>query len=112
MKQAQSTNRVDGTWVLKWKKVRKDMNGVRTWMRIIKARLTARGFKDTQACVDRINTYSGTATKWAQRAINAHAAQTGYILLSMGISASFLTGLSYHKNRMAMLWILRSLCKE
>ena len=39
MPRNKSTNRVDGTWVLKWKKVRKEINGQNTWVRIIKARL-------------------------------------------------------------------------
>ena len=97
MKRALATNKVDGTWVLKWKKVRKDINGTPTWVRIIKARLTARGFKDMQAYTDQVKTYSGTATKWAQRAINAHAAQTGYTLFSMDISAAFLKGLTFEE---------------
>ena len=81
--------------MLNWKKVRKEMNGVLTWVRIIKARLTARGFRVMQAFTDKIKTCSGTATKWAQRAINAHAAQTGYLLFSMDISVAFLKGLPF-----------------
>ena len=49
MPRSKARNKVDGTWVLKWKKVRKEVNGKSTWVRTIKARLTARGFKDTQA---------------------------------------------------------------
>ena len=90
-------NKVDGTWVLKWKKVRKEVNGKRTWVRIIKARLTARGFKDAQAFEENIKTYSGTASKWSQRAVNAHAAQMQYTLFSMDISAAFLKGMTYKK---------------
>ena len=39
MPRRKATNKVDGTWVLKWKKVRKEVNGTMTWIRIIKARL-------------------------------------------------------------------------
>ena len=42
-------NKVDGIWVLKWKKVRNEINGKLSWARIVKARLTARGFKAMQA---------------------------------------------------------------
>ncbi len=92
MKRSKAQNKVDGTWVLKWKKVRTADN---EWNKIIKARLTARGFKDMQAFSDKINTYSGTATKWSQRMINAHAAQNDYVLFSMDISAAFLKGLTF-----------------
>ena len=78
-------NRVDGTCVLKWKKIRKDNK----WLKIVKARLTARGFKDMQAYAEQIKTYSGTATKWAQRAVNARAAQEQHTLFSFDISAAF-----------------------
>eukprot|EP00975_Prorocentrum_lima_P002291 500281-Prorocentrum_lima.AAC.1 len=42
-----------------------------------------------------IKTYSGTATKWAQRAVNAFAAQNNYMLFSMDISAAFLKGMTF-----------------
>eukprot|EP00975_Prorocentrum_lima_P030600 6419426-Prorocentrum_lima.AAC.1 len=48
-----------------------------------------------QAFEEHIETYSGTATKWAQRAVNAFAAQTGYTLSSMDISAAFLKGMTF-----------------
>ena len=48
-----------------------------------------------QAFHDIINTYSGTASKWPHRAINAHAAQTGYALFSMDSSAACLKCMAY-----------------
>ena len=45
----QARNVLDSRWVLKWKKV--------DGMRVIKARLTARGFKDKQA--EEVSTYAG-----------------------------------------------------
>eukprot|EP00975_Prorocentrum_lima_P070132 12930256-Prorocentrum_lima.AAC.1 len=48
-----------------------------------------------QASAENIKTFSGTATKWAQRVVNAHAAQTGYTLFSMDISAAFLTCMTF-----------------
>ena len=88
---------MDGAWVLKWKKVRKEVNGISTWIRIIKARLTARGFKDVQAFAENVTTYSGTASTWAQRLVNQHAAQFQHELFSMDISAAFLKGMAYQK---------------
>ena len=81
MPRSKARNKVDGTWVLKWKKVRKEVDGKSTWVKIIKARLTARGFKDMHAFSDNVTTYSGTASKWAQRMINQHAAQFEHQLL-------------------------------
>ena len=42
MLRSKARSGVDGTWALKWKIVRKDINGVSTWVKIIKARLAAR----------------------------------------------------------------------
>ena len=97
MSRSKAKNRVDGTWVLKWKKVRKEIEGKNSWVRIVKARLTARGFKDLQAFRDDVTTYSGTASKWAQRMVNQHAAQFEYEIFSMDISAAFLKGMTYEK---------------
>ena len=62
---------------------------------MIKARLTARGFKGVQAFSDDHQTYSGTASKWGQREINIMAANTGYRLFPMDISAAFLTRMTF-----------------
>eukprot|EP00975_Prorocentrum_lima_P044537 9333225-Prorocentrum_lima.AAC.1 len=50
-----------------------------------------------QAYTENIKTYSGTATKWAQRAVNACAAQMNHTLLSMDISAAFLKGMTFRE---------------
>eukprot|EP00975_Prorocentrum_lima_P010591 2248708-Prorocentrum_lima.AAC.1 len=47
-----------------------------------------------QAYAENIKTFS-TATKWAQRAVNACAAQTSYTLFSMDIYAAFLKGMTF-----------------
>ena len=57
MDKSKATNVLDSRWVLKWKII----DGVRE----IKARLTARGYKDMQA--NDVNTYAGTATRYGQR---------------------------------------------
>eukprot|EP00975_Prorocentrum_lima_P040958 8602373-Prorocentrum_lima.AAC.1 len=54
------------------------VQGQQSWVRIGKARLTAGGFKDVQAYTKNLKTYSGTARKWQQRAVNAFAAQNNY----------------------------------
>eukprot|EP00975_Prorocentrum_lima_P045193 9466014-Prorocentrum_lima.AAC.1 len=48
-----------------------------------------------QAYTENIKTFSGTATKWAQRVVNAYAAQTGYTLFSVDISAAFLKDMTF-----------------
>eukprot|EP00975_Prorocentrum_lima_P063497 12891891-Prorocentrum_lima.AAC.1 len=47
-----------------------------------------------QDCTEHIKTFSGTATKWAQRAVNDNAAQTNYTLFSMDICEAFPKGMT------------------
>eukprot|EP00975_Prorocentrum_lima_P027506 5780438-Prorocentrum_lima.AAC.1 len=65
MPRKDSANKVDGTGVLKWKK---EVQGQQSWVRVVKAGPTARGFKEMQAYTENMKTCSGSATKWAQRA--------------------------------------------
>eukprot|EP00975_Prorocentrum_lima_P069314 12925670-Prorocentrum_lima.AAC.1 len=51
-----------------------------------------------QAYAENINTFGGTATKWAQRAVSAYAAQTSYTLFSMDMSAAFLEGHDFQRD--------------
>ena len=91
-------NAVDGKWVIRWKKVTVKLpNGKTVEKKIVKARLTARGFKDWQAFSDETATFSGTASKSGQRLVNCYAANRGYTLFSMDISAAFLKGLTYEE---------------
>ena len=94
-KRHSARNNVDGKWVIKWKKVKQTVSGKEIWTKVIKARLTARGFKDVQAFSEDHQTYSGTASKWGQREINITAANTGHKLFSMDISAAFLKGMTF-----------------
>ena len=91
-RKSECKNPVDGTWVLKWKRVKQADGSVQ---KIVKARLTARGFKDLQAYQENIATFSGTATKAGQRAVCGFAAQHEYTLFSLDISAAFLKGLTF-----------------
>jgi len=95
---ATASNIVDGTWVIKWKKVKgTDSSGKEVWRRVVRARLTARGFRDLQAFQENIETFSGTATKAAQRTVCGITAQHGFTLFSMDISAAFLKGLTFQE---------------
>ena len=58
-------NILDSRWVSKWKAVE--------GQRIIKARLTVRGFKDAQQ--EGMSTFAGTASRWAQKSLLPIAAQ-------------------------------------
>ena len=63
-------NVMDSRFVAKWKKVL-DKNG--KWIRIIRMRLTLRGFKDKEA--DRLASHSATTLRrLSQRIINSEAA--------------------------------------
>ena len=64
----QATNILPSKWVLKWK--------VEAGQRIIKARLTVQGFRDKEPA----DSYSGTATRWAQRLLLAVAVENGSAL--------------------------------
>lgn len=76
---------MDSRWVLKWKLI----NNVRA----VKARLTARGYKDAQAYD--VNTFAGTASRWGQRLVNMICAQNNWTLFSADISQAFLRGLTF-----------------
>ena len=85
-------NTIDVRWVLKWKKTLDD-NGRE--QRMIRARLTVRGFKDADAA--NLASYSGTTSRWGQRRIAATAAQMGWELLTLDIERAFLQGITYEE---------------
>ena len=94
------TNILDGRWVLTWKQkyVAPEKAGDKlSFEWIIKARLTARGFKDLQIDEDKVATYSGTANRVSQRIINCQAAQTKTVLFSFDIGAAFLRGVTFQE---------------
>ena len=84
---SRSRNRVDTRWVLAWKWV----DGAR----IIKARLTMRGFKDR--CLT-METYAGTATRAGQRIVNSQAAlDPDFVLFSFDVSQAFAKGMTFEQ---------------
>ena len=82
-------NVIDCRWVLKWKYVEVNGKSVRT----IRARLTVRGFKDRQAAD--LDTYSGTAQRYAQRLVVSEAVRRGWDLATADIEKAFLQGVTY-----------------
>ena len=80
-------NIVDTRWVIRWKLVDGD--------RIIKVRLTMRGFKDT--CIN-LETFAGTATRWSQRVVNsATANEEDFVLFSFDVSKAFAKGMTFEE---------------
>ena len=68
-------NILDCRWVGKWKKVKSKTDPTQL-VRVIRMRLTLRGFKDVDA--DSISTYAGTSSRVSQRLIISEAAVRGW----------------------------------
>jgi hypothetical protein len=86
-----SKNIIDTRWVFKWKKVTRDGRQ----QRIIRARLTVRGFKDTGA--EGMSAYAGTASRWAQRLVVSEAVLRGWPIVSADVAKAFLQGITYRE---------------
>jgi hypothetical protein len=80
-----ATNCLDSRWVLKWELV--------DGKRIIKARLTVRGYKDLQG--GEVKTMATTASRWGQRVVCMAAVQNDWVLYSADVSQAFLKGMSF-----------------
>ena len=78
-------NCLDSRWVLKWKLV--------DGKRVIKARLTVRGYKDLQG--GEVKTMATTASRWGQRVVCMAAVQNDWVLYSADVSQAFLKGMSF-----------------
>ena len=63
--------------------------------RIIRARLTARGFKDRDA--ESPNTYAGTSTRCSQRLVTSTAALRKWFPASVDVDKAFLQGMTYEE---------------
>jgi len=85
MPRNRSRNLLDSRWVIKWKSVDE--------VKVLRARLTARGFLDRQSTV--LQTHAGTTTRWGQRLVAIFAAEFGWILRSADVSQAFLRGLTF-----------------
>jgi hypothetical protein len=84
---ALSQNILDSRWVLKWKLV--------DGKRVIKARLTVRGYKDLQG--GDLKTMASTASRWGQRVVCMAAVQNDWTLYSADVSQAFLQGMSFEE---------------
>ena len=73
-------------WVVKWKSTAEG--------RVIKARLTIRGFEDLQSNLD---TFSGTASRWGQRIVCSLAVQRQWTLFTSDVATAFLQGLTFEE---------------
>ncbi len=71
-------------WVVRWKLVDN--------VRVVKARLTIRGFQDLQS---NLNTFSSTASRWGQRLICSVAVQHAWVLLVADVATAFLQGMTF-----------------
>ena len=77
-------NSCSSKWVIKWKST---PDG-----RVIKCRLTIRGFEDMQSD---LATYSSTASRWGQRIICSVAVQRQWTTFVADITTAFLQGLTF-----------------
>ena len=82
-----ASNCLDSRWVVKWKLV--------DGKRVIKARLTVRGYKDLQGA--EVKTMAATASRWGQRVVCMAAVQNDWVLYSADVSQAFLQGMSFEE---------------
>ena len=81
-------NVIDIKWVLKLKIVTKDGKT----SRVIRARLTVRGFKDRDA--DDMTAFSATCSRWAQRIVVGEAALRKWPMALTDVPKAFLQGIT------------------
>jgi hypothetical protein len=84
---SQATNVMTSKWVLRWKVVENQ--------RVIKARLTVRGFQDLAAT--ELETFASTCSRWGQRIINSIVATHGWRLFSADVGTAFLQGVTFQE---------------
>ena len=85
-----SRNILDCRWVGKWKWT-KNKQGQK--VRVIRMRLTLRGFKDNQA--EDLETYAATSSRLSQRIVVSEAAVRGWRMSAMDVKKAFLKGITY-----------------
>ena len=87
-------NIVDVRWVGKFKRVKAKHDPTKT-VRVIRMRLTLRGFKDKEA--KGLVTYAGTASRLAQKITISEACIRGWPLTAIDVRKAFLKGLTYQE---------------
>ena len=85
-------NVLDVRWVGKWKWVKSKEDPSKK-VRIIRMRMTLRGFKDTEA--EGLNTYAGTTSRVSQRVVTSEAVCRGWTLSTIDVKKAFLKGITY-----------------
>ena len=94
-----ATNILDVKWVLKWKWIPvKDKSGTTRYSRMIRARLTQRGFKDLDK--GNLQTFSGTASRLAQKLIVSEVCvrqDQHWDMWTVDVRKAFLKGISYEE---------------
>jgi len=90
-------NVIDCRWVLKWKWETEigPPTASAPPKRVIRARLTIRGFKD----VDKgsVATYAGTSQRYSQRVLVSEAVLRGWPIATSDVSKAFLQGVTYQE---------------
>ena len=89
-------NIIDTRWVLKWKWDQPTVgSGGQSAepVRVIRARLTIRGFKDVEK--NDVARYAGTSSKLSQKLLVSEAATRGWDICTTDISKAFLQGVTY-----------------
>ena len=87
MPRNKARNILDSRWVLKWK--------LKNAIKLIQARLTARGYKDRQSL--NMETFSATTSRWGQKFLLVIIMQMGWELVSMDVSQAFLRGVTFQQ---------------
>ena len=103
-KRAGAKNIIDCRWVIKWKYEQATVNvdaaissgGTQAAKkRVIRCRLTVRGFKDRDA--QNLDSYAGTSQRYSQRLVCSEAAYRGWPICTTDISKAFLQGVTYEE---------------
>ncbi|CAK0888018.1 unnamed protein product, partial [Prorocentrum cordatum] len=100
-------NLVDAKWVDEWKWTQAS-DGTAT--RIIRSRLTVRGFKDRHK--DEVKMFTGTSARWGQRMVNILAAQHQWKLCSGDNSSAILQGMTFEEVVKLLNEPIRDICFE
>ena len=94
-------NIIDCRWVFKWKwevattAAEASSSSEPARRRVIRARLTVRGFKDRQA--QELDSYAGTSQRYSQRIVCSEAVRRQWPICTTDISKAFLQGVTYEE---------------
>ena len=101
---ALARNIIDCRWAIKWKQevaavsvadASKQSGASTISKRVIRCRLTVRGFKDRDA--QNLDSYAGTSQRYRQRLVCSEAAHRGRPTCTTDISKAFLQGVTYEE---------------